>query len=560
MTLRKKTRLILGITMLVLLLLLDIVFTSLLRKSAEVSDRDSMELNLSKAIVSINGEAEALGAIASNWAYSDFTWMFMQGKAPTYPTKVLNRDALTRIGISSMIFIGNDKQVKLFKDYSPAEMPSTPQSEFSIISSRKNGMETLFNMTGIDGNSGIALRGKDPILFSAKPILDSNMEGPSAGYLIVTKALNEASVQAISRNLGFSFVIKPLTDEEINATDLPYSVIDEPDSKNTSITGRMLVRDTAGTPSFWVLGTAQRTNIMNAEKHLQFLFIALAALSILLCCLFDQIMKATFFNRMTRLQKEVESVRDESAPKDASVTVDGCDELTSLQRTLGDVLAYKDFANEKDKALDKISVMVYERFAQAGNRLCIKTLEDIAVAFTPGDEKFRKCIVRAAEMTARMCARIGIKDDDVRYFYLGALFNRIGLIGIPFSIRQHIGNLDKNELREYQKYPIISRDLLQAVELMGPAIRIPYCWNENWDGSGFPLKLTGDEIPRAARIYAIVDAWNEMTRPWPGRKIPSLDEIEMRLREQSGSRFDPQFVEEFIKLLREDAAAEKNRA
>ena len=222
---------------------------------------------------------------------------------------------------------------------------------------------------------------------------------------------------------------------------------------------------------------------------------------------------------------------------------------------LSDALAYKDFANEKDRALDKISVMVYERFAQAGNRLCIKTLEDIAVSFSPGEEKFRKGILRGAKMTERMCAKIGIKDDDLLYSYLGALFSRIGLLGIPFSIRQNVGELNNKDLHTYQQYPVISRDFLDSIELLRPAHTIPYCWNENWDGTGFPLGLAGTKIPRVARVFAIVDAWNEMTRPWLGRRIPSDKEVAMRLREMAGSRFDPQLVEEFIQALSDDDAA-----
>ena len=203
MTLRRKTQMALGVTLLVLLLLLDLTFTDYLRKSAEQTDRERMALNLSRAVVSINGAAQTLSAIAGNWAYSDLTWEYMNGRNPSYETTILNRDVLTDIGISSMIFIDNNRIVKLFKDFSTEEEPSSPESEFSaIFGDHRN--DYLLDDTITGGTSGIVLKGEQPVLFSVKPILTSDMQGPSAGFLIVTRTISPSLVQSISRNLYWS--------------------------------------------------------------------------------------------------------------------------------------------------------------------------------------------------------------------------------------------------------------------------------------------------------------------------------------------------------------------
>ena len=116
MTLRRKTQIALGITLLLLLLLLDLTFTNFLRRSAEQTDRERITLNLSRVVVSINAEARTLSAIASNWAHSDATWNYMNGRNPNYASEILNRDVLTEVGVSSMIFIDNGNMVRLFKD------------------------------------------------------------------------------------------------------------------------------------------------------------------------------------------------------------------------------------------------------------------------------------------------------------------------------------------------------------------------------------------------------------------------------------------------------------
>ncbi len=552
MTLRKKTQIALGVTLLLLLLVLDLTFTNFLRRSAEQTDRERITLNLSRAVVSINAEARTLSAIAANWAHSDATWNYMKGHNPNYASEILNRDALTEVGISSMIFIDNGNMVRLFKDFSSEDEPSSPESEFlAIFDDPKN--QYLLDAKGSSGTSGIVLKENQPILFTVKPILTSDLQGPPVGNLVVTRTLSPKLIENISRNLHFNFAIEPTTKTEKDSPEkLPLVSIDDMDKKATTISGRMLVKDHSGTPSFWVVGIDRKEDITAAEKQIQILFLFFALIAVFISFIYDFFFKGQFSNRMKKLQKEVEAIRDEKSHKGIITVDEKNDEINSLQRTLSDVMAYHDFKQEHKSKMDSISLMVYERFAQAGNRLCNKTLEDIATAFSPGDEKFRNSIPRAARMTIRFCEKLKIPEEEKFYAYLGALFSRIGLLGVPFSIRNKTSELSPAELREYHKYPILSKDFLESVELLRPATQIPYCWNEKWDGTGFPRGLSGSAIPLQARIFAIVDGWNEMTRPWLGRKLPSQEEVEMRLRELAGSKYDPHLLEDFIEYLHKE--------
>lgn len=552
MTLRRKTQVALGVTLLILLLLLDLTFTSFLRRASEETDRERITLNLSRAIVSINGEAKTLSAIAGNWAHSDATWNYMQGHNSEYTSTVLNRAVLTDIGISSMIFMNKGNTVKLFKDFSTEKEPSSPESEFlAIFDNPKNtNLLNTVETSGTDGIAGVTLKDAQPILFSIKPILHSDMSGPSAGYLIVTRTISPSLIQSISRNLHFNFAIEPITEEEEkNSENLEPLFIRSGERKDNTIVGKRLVKDHSGNPSFWVVGIERKIDTSASERTMQYLFLIFSVFAIMLCFLYDFMVKNAFSSRMRRLQGEIEAIRDESSQKKI-ITIDSKkDEINSLQRTLSDVMAYHDFKQEHKSNLDSISLLVYERFAQAGNRLCFKTLEDLATAFSPGDEKFRKAILRAAKMTDLFCQKIKISDEERFYAYLGSLFSRIGLLGIPFSIRNKMTKLTPQEQREYNKYPIISKDYLESVELLRPATQIPFSWNENWDGTGFPHGISGSAIPITARIFAIVDSWNEMTRPWLGRGLPSLGDVQDKLRAQAGIRLDPQLVEQFIKML-----------
>jgi HD-GYP domain-containing protein (c-di-GMP phosphodiesterase class II) len=84
-----------------------------------------------------------------------------------------------------------------------------------------------------------------------------------------------------------------------------------------------------------------------------------------------------------------------------------------------------------------------------------------------------------------------------------------------------------------------------------PALDIPYCHHEKWDGKGYPRGLRGEQIPLAARIFAVVDVWDALRSDRPYRDAWPIKKVLAYLREQSGKHFDPQVVDMFIELLTE---------
>ena len=558
MTLRKKSIFINLVTLFVLLLLVDFTFTGFLRESASQAGRERAERDLSRAAVSLTGEAKTLSAISSVWAFSDATWNYMQGTNSGYAATMLNRDALTQIGISSIILVGSDYKIKLFKDFSTADEPSPPDAEFAAIVSEHDA-RSLFEALGPEGVSGVATKDNRPILFSVKPILKSDISGPGAGYLIATRAVTPSLIMNISHNIGFNFSVEPLAASDKKSTaKLDTFQINDTGEVATAMSARLLVRDHNGAPAFWVDGVEAKQDIASSEKKLQSLFLLFAIAALILVCLGDRVFKRTISDRISRTKNEMEALRDESGVS-GSITVDNAsDEIASLQRVLSDTVAYHDYKRDSKNKMDSLSMMVYERFSQAGNRLCYKTLEDIATAFTPGDEKFRGAIPRASRLLEKFYDYLGRDREERFYAGLGSLFSRIGKLNLPFLLRNKPKeSFSTTELHDYCKYPIYSRDILGAVELLRPAVEIPYNWEERWDGGGFPNGLKGADIPFSARVFAIVDAWNELTRPWPGRILPTQDEAIAKLRSQERTRLDPDLTEKFVKFIAENAAKDK---
>jgi putative two-component system response regulator len=98
-------------------------------------------------------------------------------------------------------------------------------------------------------------------------------------------------------------------------------------------------------------------------------------------------------------------------------------------------------------------------------------------------------------------------------------------------------------------HPVHAYNLLLPIAYLQPAIDIPYLHHEKWDGSGYPLGLKGDQIPLAARIFAVIDVWDALLSDRPYRKAWSRKKALAYIQKQSGKHFDPRVVDAFLKLV-----------
>jgi response regulator RpfG family c-di-GMP phosphodiesterase len=103
-----------------------------------------------------------------------------------------------------------------------------------------------------------------------------------------------------------------------------------------------------------------------------------------------------------------------------------------------------------------------------------------------------------------------------------------------------------------RRHPEMAYQMLSPIKYLQDAIIIPYYHHERWDGSGYPHKLKGKEIPLHARLFAVVDVWDALTSDRPYRKrMPNRDVIDY-LQMEAGRLFDPVIVEKFIALVKSE--------
>jgi putative two-component system response regulator len=109
--------------------------------------------------------------------------------------------------------------------------------------------------------------------------------------------------------------------------------------------------------------------------------------------------------------------------------------------------------------------------------------------------------------------------------------------------------LTDEELAIMRKHPAYAYELLSPITFLRPVLDIPYCHHEKWDGTGYPRGLKGEQIPLAARIFAIVDVWDALLSDRPYRRGWSQSQVRQHIQTESGKYFDPQVVEEFLRLI-----------
>ena len=174
------------------------------------------------------------------------------------------------------------------------------------------------------------------------------------------------------------------------------------------------------------------------------------------------------------------------------------------------------------------------------------TLEGWARALELKDKETEGHSHRVTDLTIEVAEKFDFDENAIRYVYYGALLHDIGKMGVPDEILNKPGELTPEERAIINQHPIYAFEMLKDIEYLQQAISIPYSHHENWDGTGYPQGLQGEEIPLPARIFSVVDNWDALTSDRPYRNAWSKEKAYNYIKEQSGKKFDPQVVEIFV--------------
>ncbi|NOY98416.1 MAG: GAF domain-containing protein [Chloroflexi bacterium] len=177
------------------------------------------------------------------------------------------------------------------------------------------------------------------------------------------------------------------------------------------------------------------------------------------------------------------------------------------------------------------------------------TLEGWGRALDLRDKETEGHTQRVTEMALRLAHAMNVNKAGLAHIRRGALLHDIGKMGVPDNILRKPGPLNDEEWEIMRQHPVYAYEMLSPITYLRPALDIPYCHHEKWDGTGYPRGLKGKETPLAARVFAVVDVWDALLSDRPYRKAWPEKKVLAYIREQAGKHFDPEVAEAFLELV-----------
>lgn len=157
--------------------------------------------------------------------------------------------------------------------------------------------------------------------------------------------------------------------------------------------------------------------------------------------------------------------------------------------------------------------------------------------------------LRVTELALRLAQEMGLEGEELVIMRRGAILHDIGKVAIPDHILRKPGKLSGEERATMNLHPAYAKEMIETIEFLEPSIDIPYCHHEQWDGSGYPRGLKGEEIPLFARIFCIADFWDALTSDRPYRKGVDPEIVKEMIRERNGTHFEPRIVRVFLHMI-----------
>lgn len=219
-----------------------------------------------------------------------------------------------------------------------------------------------------------------------------------------------------------------------------------------------------------------------------------------------------------------------------------------IVRSIQFVLRKRDLDNQKNELLQSLEAKVRER-TQALESMYVDVLASLAQALEARDFGTYGHCKRVSHYAGLIAEELDFAPEAKRYLEIGALLHDVGKIGINDLILLKPDKLDTDEWKNLKTHPEKGVEILKPLKYLEPALPGILHHHENYDGSGYPNRLKGEEIPLMARIITVADAWDVMRSDRPYRRAKPRNEALHELRIFSGKQFDPVVVEIFLKHM-----------
>ena len=180
-----------------------------------------------------------------------------------------------------------------------------------------------------------------------------------------------------------------------------------------------------------------------------------------------------------------------------------------------------------------------------------RSLEGWSKALELRDKETEGHTKRVAYLSEELAKRLGVQEDDIVHIKRGAIIHDLGKMAIPDNILHKPGPLTHDEWDIMKQHPVYAYEMLKDIRFLEPALDIPLYHHEHWDGGGYPHGMAQEEIPLAARIFAVIDSWDALTNDRPYRKKVSNKDAINILDLNAGKIYDPKIVSIFKECIKQ---------
>ena len=215
-------------------------------------------------------------------------------------------------------------------------------------------------------------------------------------------------------------------------------------------------------------------------------------------------------------------------------------------------------AADKEGQLERYAADLRETFkqerarAQELRRSYMLTVRALASAVEARDANTGRHAERVAAYGLRLADVYGMRLGDEPEIEFGFLLHDAGKVAVPDAILFKPGRLTSEERRIIERHPVTGSDIVRDIDFLGAAREVIRHHHERWDGTGYPDKLRGDDIPIAARIFAVADTLDALTTNRPYRRASTIAQARVIILQGVGTQFDPAVIEAFQELSDED--------
>jgi len=228
--------------------------------------------------------------------------------------------------------------------------------------------------------------------------------------------------------------------------------------------------------------------------------------------------------------------------------------VEELERLRGMLAMREREAAEKERQLERYAADLRETFkrerqrAQELSRSYTATVRALSNAVEARDAYTGKHAERVTAYGMAIAREFGMERARVSELEFGFLLHDIGKVAIPDSILYKPGPLTGEERALMARHPVIGAEIVGDIEFLSGAVEVVRYHHERWDGGGYPDGLTGEEIPLAARVFAVADVLDALTTDRPYRPASPIGVAREMITSEAGSHFDPLVIEAFSRL------------